>query len=386
MATASIPSPPELRARLRADFEACRVGTLDIFDGMSEAEFREQLHPQFSPLGWHLGHIAYTEAAWLIAKCGRRALPRPELEAIFHVDALPKGERSRRIPDLPSVKDYAATVRAEMLDCLEEAPIDRQERLWRFVLQHEAQHTETVQLLLALRDRGDSADGGDLDGALNLIDWIRMPGGTVTVGLETAEALDNERPAHPVRVDAFEIARDPVRQASYAAFIADGGYARPELWSAEGWDWLQGAGVTEPLYWRPDAPELPVCGVSAYEAEAFCRWAGARLPTEFEWEAATQVAGADGPRDMLGHVWEWTASPFAPYPGFEPWPYPGYSQTYFDGHHRVLRGGSWATRPWARRPSFRNWYTPDIRQIFAGFRCARDAGPGLDPTNRERVR
>ncbi len=379
-------SAADLRAGLRSDFEACRAGTLDIFEGMTEAEFREPIHPQFSPLGWHLGHIAYTEAAWLIAKCGERPLPRPEFEGIFHVDAVPKAERSRRIPDLDTVKDYAASVRTEMLDCLDAVPIDRQERLWRFVLQHEAQHTETVQLLLALRESGNAkaaASGGDRPA----IDWVALPGGSVTVGLESADALDNECPRHAVTLAPFEIARDPVRQAQYAAFMADGGYVRRELWSDAGWAWLQAEPVEAPLYWRPDAPDLPGCGVSAHEAEAFCRWAGGRLPTEFEWEAATAQVKADGgPRDMLGHVWEWTASTFAPYPGFEPWPYPGYSQTYFDGRHRVLRGGSWATRPWARRPSFRNWYTPDTRQIFAGFRCARDAGPGQTQNNRKRVR
>ncbi len=376
MDTAFTPSQRDLRALLRSDFEACRSGTLDIFDGMSEAEFREPIHPQFSPLGWHLGHIAYTEAAWLVAKCGERPLPRPELEAIFHVDAVPKAERSRRIPDFATVKAYAASVRAEMLDCLECVPIDRQERLWRFVLQHEAQHTETVQLLLALRSRAD-ARAAEPAKADPTIDWIPVAGGAVTIGLESADALDNERPCHSVRLAPFEIARDPVRQGQYAAFMADGGYTRRALWSDDGWAWLQQAGVAQPLYWRAGSPDLPVCGVSAWEADAFCRWAGARLPTEFEWEAAlTKVKAEDGPRDMLGHVWEWTASLFAPYPGFEPWPYPGYSQSYFDGRHRVLRGGSWATRPWARRPSFRNWYTPDTRQIFAGFRCARDAGPG----------
>jgi len=386
MDTASTPSRPDLRAQLRFDFEACRAGTLDIFDGMSEAEFREPIHPQFSPLGWHLGHIAYTEAAWLIAECGERPLPRPEYEAIFHVDAVPKAERSRRIPDPGTVKDYAASIRSEMLGCLDRVPIDRQQRLWRFVLQHEAQHTETVQLLLALRSRVD-AETVSAGGAERAIDWVPVPGGTVTIGLDTADALDNERPCHPVHLAPFEIACDPVSQAHFAAFVADGGYARSELWSGEGWDWLRETGVVQPLYWRENAPDLPVCGVSAWEAEAFCRWAGVRLPTEFEWEAAIKkVKAEDGPHGMLGHVWEWTASPFAPYPGFEPWPYPGYSQIYFDGRHRVLRGGSWATRPWARRPSFRNWYTPDTRQIFAGFRCARDAASGRTPNNSKRSR
>lgn len=375
MAIGSTPSPPELRASLRADFEACRAGTLDLFGDMTEAEFRASIHPEFSPLGWHLGHIAYTEAVWLIATCAERPLPRPELEAVFHVDALPKAERSRRIPDFEAVSDYAATVRAEMLDCLGAVPVDRQERMWRFVLQHEAQHTETVRLLMALRDRAPAMPA-EFAAAGPPLDWVGMPGGTVMVGLDTPEALDNERPRHPVHVAPFEIARHLVRQDQYAAFMAGGGYVRRELWTSAGWEWLQGARVTEPLYWRADAPAAPVCGVSAHEAEAFCRWAGVRLPTEFEWEAAALLTGADhGPKDMLGQVWQWTASPFAPYHGFVPWPYPGYSEIYFDGRHRVLRGGSWATRPWAQRPSFRNWYTPDVRQIFAGIRCARSAVP-----------
>jgi ergothioneine biosynthesis protein EgtB len=196
----------------------------------------------------------------------------------------------------------------------------------------------------------------------------------------------------------FQLARHPATQAQFAAFMADGGYRRRELWTGAGWAWRAAEGVERPHHWRWDAPDHPVAGVSAYEAEAFCRWAGARLPTEFEWEHAarnlvvtaecgnlgglrlgtTPVGGfpagrsADGALDLFGNVWEWTASAFAPYPGFRAWPYAGYSEAWFDGRHRVLRGGSWATRSFALRRSFRNWYVPETRQIFAGFRCARD--------------
>jgi len=227
---------------------------------------------------------------------------------------------------------------------------------------------------------------------------VRVPGGTTMIGHDGAAALDNERPAHPVEVGAFELQRHPATQAQFAAFIADGGYRRRELWTEEGWTWRAREDVARPCHWRAGAPDHPVAGVSAHEADAFARWAGARLPSEREWEHAARglvssagcgnfggVRGqttpvgqfpagrsADGAFDLLGNVWEWTASNFEPYPGFSAWPYEGYSQAWFDGRHRVLRGGSWATRSCPLRPSFRNWYPAETRQILAGFRCARD--------------
>ncbi len=403
-----------------AAFQEMRASTLALFDGVSDRDFRRQRHPDFSPIGWHLGHIAYTEAAWILQKAGGQPLPRPELEKTFHVEGLEKSRRDA-IPEYDRVCDYAADIRHRVDNWFASGAVEEHARLIHFVLQHECQHNETVNLLMAF----DRANGQALDAVSSRdhvpdIDFVPAPGGPARVGSDAPAAMDNEGPVHEVAVAPFALARHPVTQAQFAGFMADGGYDTPALWSAAGWRWKSETGVDRPLYWTADAPDHPVCGVAWYEADAFSRWAGARLPTEFEWEWAARgpdpapdvttpwggslpdwrhcaceaaraeasvpngpggtvpvgshPAGASpfGIEDMLGNVWEWTGSLFSPYPGFDPWPYPGYSQAYFDGCHYVLRGGSWATRRWAMRTSFRNWYQPGIRQILAGFRCARD--------------
>ena len=394
-------------------FAELRESTLALFEDVDDVEFRRQLHPDFSPVGWHLGHVAYTEAAWILRKAAGRDLPRPELEHTFHVDGLAKAER-HGIPGFDEVTDYASEIRTKVLEWFAEGAAGEQARLVHFVLQHECQHNETINLL----QHFSRADGDPEPAhAAPDIDYVAIPVGVATIGGDGPAAMDNEGPVHDVEVRPFALARHPVTQAQYAAFMADGGYDTRALWSEAGWRWRKTEKADQPLYWTQDAPDHPVAGVSWYEAEAFCRWAGARLPTEYEWEwAATgpkvgktpwggeaadwrhctiearrrndtkpngpggtapvgaHPAGASpfGVEDMLGNVWEWTSTLFNPYPGFAPWPYPGYSQAYFDGRHRVLRGGSWATRRWALRTSFRNWYLPEIRQILAGFRCARD--------------
>jgi len=215
-------------------------------------------------------------------------------------------------------------------------------------------------------------------------------------------------------VPAFCLDVYPVTQADFAEFMVDGGYETRRLWSDAGWAWLAAGGIARsPLHWREGCTDHPVSGVSLHEAEAYARWAGKRLPTEAEWEraAAASLARDDGAPypwgraapaagranfgngvhgttsvtaqpegrsaagclDMLGNVWEWTATEFHPYPGFEPWPYHGYSAAWFDGRHRVLKGGSWASPRWLLRRSFRNFYEHGVRQILCGFRCAADA-------------
>jgi iron(II)-dependent oxidoreductase len=176
-------------------------------------------------------------------------------------------------------------------------------------------------------------------------------------------AYDNERPRHTVELASFEIDSLPVTNGEYAQFVAETGAEAPLYWEREGDRWVHTArGRRDPI-----APDRPVCHVSWHEADAFARWAGKRLPGEHEWEAAQPLL------DAVGQVWEWTGSDFLAYPGFAAFPYREYSEVFFGDAYKVLRGGSWATHSNLMRPSFRNWDLPQRRQIFSGFRCARDA-------------
>jgi len=258
---------------------------------------------------------------------------------------------------------------------------------------------------------------------------VLVPAGSFHMGSDDiARTLDNERPQHEVFVPTFLIDRYPITNAEFLRFVRAGGYHECAYWSPAGWQWRERHTVEHPLYWRkarqnawveiglgqtrPLALDHPVQCVSWYEAEAYSRWTGKRLPTEEEWEKAASwdderaerrrypwgdteptpltcnfdacVEGTTpvdqspsgrspaGCLDMLGNVWEWTGTWFRPYPGFTAFPYEGYSAPYFDQQHRVLRGGAWATRRHVLRSTFRNWYQPWVREIFAGFRCAKD--------------
>jgi gamma-glutamyl hercynylcysteine S-oxide synthase len=307
--------------------------------------------------------------------------------------------------------------------------------VYRMVAQHEYQHGETILQALQLkgaesRYRPSRAllppPGREVPADAR--GMVRFPGGRVVIGTDDrSEAYDNERPAHAVEVAPFRIGAWAVTCGEYAAFVDDGGYRRRSLWSSAGWAHREEAGLEAPLFWErrdgawwtrtmdeeaPVPPDHPVCHVCAYEAEAYCAWAEGRLPTEVEWEAAASWDPAEGRKrrypwgeapptalhanldqlafgtaptgayeanvspigayGMIGDVWEWTASDFRPWPGFRAFPYPEYSEVFFGPDYRVLRGGSWATRPGAVRATFRNWDYPIRRQIFSGFRMARD--------------
>jgi iron(II)-dependent oxidoreductase len=307
--------------------------------------------------------------------------------------------------------------------------------LFRLVLEHERQHQETLLYLFQLLDpskktRPDLPSPAASDVATAAPGgMVSLPAGAFLMGAPWASfAYDNERPAHEVTVDAFRLARAPVTNGEYARFVEERGYERREFWTDEGWAWREKEAWQCPLYWRREASgwverrmfeegELrsnhPVTGVSWYEAEAYANFAGKRLPTEAEWERAAssdsargakrryawgdeepddsranfgrrqwgttpvgthpQGASAAGCLDLNGNVWEWTATPFEDFPGFEPFPYPEYSAEWFDGDHRVLKGGSWATGPSVLRTSFRNFFRRPFRIAFAGFRLAEDA-------------
>jgi iron(II)-dependent oxidoreductase len=308
--------------------------------------------------------------------------------------------------------------------------------VYGMVVQHEHQHDETMLATHQLR-RG-SAVLTDLPpepappDAARLPAEVLVPAGDFAMGTsDDYWAYDNERPQHDVFVPAFWIDTTPVTSRAYLSFVEAGGYNDSRWWTAKGWDWRCESGKRAPAFWRRDggqwlrrrfgrveplALDQPVQHVCAHEADAYARWAGRRLPSEAEWEKAAswdpvarrkrrypwgdadptprranlgqrhhqpapvgsfpEGASAYGARQLVGDVWEWTSSTFASYPGFRSFPYKEYSEVFFGPDYRVLRGGSWATDPTACRSTFRNWDYPIRRQIFAGFRCARDAAPG----------
>jgi iron(II)-dependent oxidoreductase len=427
---------PNSRENIAIAFHHCRAKTLALLASIDEFAFRCQPHADFSPAGWHLGHIAYTESLWLLERSAGNNCIFPEYRKLFAADGLPKYKRVQ-LPSIQETRNYLEVVRNKVLDYLQVADVEVDEKLWWFLLQHESQHCETVSFVLELVNRHLSVVSGQwsvvsgqssspptpptpptsptppLPTPYSLLpqEMIEIPGGEFEMGSNAIDALDNERSAHRVYLDTYYIDRYPVTCGQYRRFIEAGGYKNNQWWSDAGWTWLQSEGVTQPLYWCDDVMKEnhPVYGVSYYEAEAYAAFVGKRLPTEAEWEKAARWdakanrsrkcpwgeeepsndfcncfanisqttpvnayprgQSAYGMYDALGNVWEWTSTWFDAYPGFEYYPYMGYSQIYFDGEHRVLKGSSWVTNAVAMRASFRNWYHPHVRQIFAGFRC-----------------
>jgi iron(II)-dependent oxidoreductase len=282
---------------------------------------------------------------------------------------------------LPILRDaelraYLADVRERTLEVLDEVeigagvddPLLREGFVYEMLLAHELQHNETMLQLLQMVDGYEPLEPAyDSDRAPRPAargpETVAVEGGSHEIGAPAGGfAYDNERPRHSVELAPFEIDRAPVDNGAYARFVEETGAEPPMYWERDGeGGWLRTAmGRAEPI-----DPRQPVIHVSWDEAEAFARWAGGRLPTEHEWEAAA------GRLDDVGQVWEWTSSHFLPYPGFEAFPYEEYSKVFFGDTYRVLRGGSWASHPSVIRPSFRNWDLPERRQIFSGIRCAR---------------
>ncbi len=352
-----------------------RQRTLDLIEPLDDEQLNRVYSPLLSPLAWDLGHIANFEELWLVQTIGGREPLRGELGRFY--DAIENPRRTRG--ELPILRDdelraYLADVRERTLEVLDELDLDpggdqpllREGFVYEMLLAHELQHNETMLQLLMMVEGYElpsefAASAPPIEGPAT----VAVEAGEYSIGAPgRGFAYDNERPRHGVELAAFEIDRAPVTNGDYVRFSDETGADPPMYWERDGdGGWLHTAmGRRDPI-----DPAAPVIHVSWDEADAFARWAGKRLPTEFEWEAAR-------PRlDGLGRAWEWTASHFLPYPGFEAFPYPEYSEVFFGDEYRVLRGGSWATHPTVARPSFRNWDLPQRRQIFAGFRCGRGA-------------
>lgn len=429
---------PLTRERIAELLTEARARTLLLIAPLTDEDLRRQHDPLMSPIVWDLGHIAHFEELWLLQNLEGDVVAG-ELSGTYDPFRNPRATRDRL--DLPGRDECLAAlaeIRQRVLERLESVELDSDAALLRdgfvyhMVLQHEYQHDETILQTLQLKKgdpypapRGFTLPAAAAEAPAGM---VRFPGGQVEIGTDDpGAAYDNERPRHVVSLNPFWIDAVPVTNGDYLEFMEAGGYERRELWSDPGWAWLQETGVSAPKYWTRDGggwrtrsmdraepvdPRKPVCHVSFHEAEAYARFAGKRLPTELEWEAAaswdpetgekrTYPWGDEppGPRDanldqlafgtaqvgayprnvspigchgLIGDVWEWTSSDFRGYPGFETFPYEEYSEAFFGTEYKVLRGGSWATRPGAIRNTFRNWDFPIRRQIFSGFRCARD--------------
>lgn len=425
-----------------AEIVETRERTLALVGGLSDAQLSRIVTPLLSPLYWDLGHIANFEQFWLLGS------DDDDFNALY--DPFRQSRAGRG--ELPVLRGddcfaYMQRVRARVAERFDELDSFRVE----LVIQHEQQHNETMlQLLRMMEDYtppasllmagdalapGDRAPGEGPGKAPPEVPgdcWVRYPAGAYRVGSTPSHAgqfvYDNELEQHDVELEAFEIAARPVLNGEYREWIAGGGYAKFEHWSPAGREWLAAEGVSEPLGWLRDGSQVlqtgfgdprplndtaPVIHISWFEADAYARAHGARLPAEHEWEVAASydpTAGPAPPRrrhawgdedwspdranldqhafgtlpcgtfgsgdgcvDLAGQAWEWTASEFAPYPGFQPFCYERYSAPFFNAGYRVLRGGSWATRARSVDNRFRNWDHPQRRQIFAGLRLARDA-------------
>jgi gamma-glutamyl hercynylcysteine S-oxide synthase len=363
-----------MRDRIVDSLQEVRRRTLDLVAHLPARDLERQVDPIMSPLVWDLAHIAAYEDLWLVHRFAGAPLLRPDLAARYDAFETPRAVRGEiELLDTAGAREYMDTVRARVLATLDGREPDPV--LHEMVLRHELQHTETMRQAMELG--GLLAPGepalAPLDGPDD--EWVAVPGGTFRMGADGDRfAYDNERPAHDVDVDAFHIARRPVTNGTWMRFVEGGGYERREWWSDEGWAWKEDYDITH----HPDVaaghPDAPACHVSWFEADAFARSRGARLPTEAEWERAATWNQEDA-RTLLGvgSVWEWTASPFVGYPGFVAHPYREYSEVFFGDGYRVLRGGSWATHPRVATPTFRNWDLPQRRQIFAGVRLATEA-------------
>jgi ergothioneine biosynthesis protein EgtB len=383
---------------LLARFREVRAATERLAAPLSPEDCQVQSMPDVSPTKWHLAHVSWFFETFLLVPHlrGYEAFD-PAYAELFNSYYVGIGDRYPRPqrgllsrPSLEEIMAFRRHVDAAMERLLALPAAEGLAHLIELGLQHEQQHQELIlmdikHVLFCNPTAPVYAEGVEVMAPPGPSAWRQLNGGIYQIGHEgSAFAFDNEAPRHRVWLEPFRIASRLVTAGEYAGFIADGGYRRPELWLSDGWTTVENEGWEAPLYWERDGegwsrftlggrrgidPDEPVSHVSYYEADAFARWAGARLPTEAEWEVA---AGASGLEQVDGCLWQWTASPYVAYPGFSP--AEGAVGEYngkFMVNQMVLRGGSFATPPGHARVTYRNFFPPAARWMFSGIRLAR---------------
>jgi len=378
----------------------------DMAKQLNDESYRTQYHQDLSPFGWHIGHCAYIETYWLREFILKDDSITNQLEWLYIPENIIKPKRGPALPPMQEHLAWCATVAEENSIIFKQAPsllenhkLSKDNYILKFILQHHSQHIETMAMVLVQRQlqlKPTLAINQPLSASKVInVEFVDYPAGEFKIGSPfKAEAFDNELPPQQVKLEAFKLANSPVTNANWLAFIEDKGYQNKKFWSQDGWEWRLKNNINQPESWLTDsegyfyeasslgARELgdtdAVSGINYFEANAFVQWlketsaqyAKIRLPHEYEWEVADQSEQLN----RSGEVWEWCENHFHPYPGFSAFPYENYSKPWFDGKHFSLRGSSEYTQACIRRSSFRNFYNPDKRHIFAGMRLAMSTG------------